>query len=127
MNTYLLAPLIQVLFSLVLIAIVLKGHARSSIHRLFSLCLLGLATWGIVIFAMRASPDIEHAYFWEKWLIPLSPFISVLFYHFSVRYTATEVRRRLLPLPFRRVANGCLIIGRIRSIARIKPNKRMGQ
>jgi signal transduction histidine kinase len=97
MNVYLLLPLVQALFSFALIAVVLKGHARSFINRLFSFFLLGLTLWGIVIFAMRLSPDIEHAYFYEKWLIPLGPFISVLFYHFSVRYTATKIRGWVLP------------------------------
>jgi signal transduction histidine kinase/ActR/RegA family two-component response regulator len=98
MTTYSLLPLIQALFCLVLIAIVLKGHLRSFTHRLFSLFLLGLAIWGIIIFTMRASPDIEHAYFWERWLIPVGPFISVLFYHFSIRYTTTKINRWLLPV-----------------------------
>jgi len=47
---------------------------------------------------MRASPDIEHAYSWEKWLIPLGPLISVLFYHFSVGYTATKIKGWVLPV-----------------------------
>jgi len=97
MNAYLLLPLIQVLLSLVLIAIVLKGHLRSFIHRLFTLYIVGTAIWGILIFAMRASPDIEHAYFWDRWLIPLACFSSVIFYHFAVRYTATKTKRGLLP------------------------------
>ena len=90
MTTYLLLPLIQTLFCLVLVAVVLRGHFRSFVHRLFCLFLLGLAIWGVVIFGMRASPDIENAYLWERALIPLGPFISVLFYHFSVRYTVTK-------------------------------------
>jgi len=97
MNAYLMLPLIQALFCLVLTAIVLKGHSRSFTHRLFSLFLLGLTIWGIIIFGMRASPDIEHAYSWEKWLIPAGPFVSVLFYHFSVRYIATKIKDWLLP------------------------------
>jgi signal transduction histidine kinase len=98
MNAYLLLPLIQAIFSLVLIAIVLKGHARSFTHRLFSTYLMCLAIWGILIFTMRASPDVEHAYSWERWLIPISPFMAVLIYHFSIRYTATRVKSWLLPL-----------------------------
>jgi signal transduction histidine kinase len=97
MNIYLVLPLAQTLFCLALMGIVLRGHFQSFTHRLFSLFLLGLAFWGIIIFAMRSSPDVEHAYFWEKWLIPLGPFISVLFYHFSIRYTAAKIRGWLLP------------------------------
>jgi len=96
MDAYLLLPLIQAFFSLVLIAVVLKGHIWSSTHRLFSLFLLGLAIWGIMIFGMRASPDIEHAYLWEKWLVTVAPFTSVFFYHFAIRYTITRINRWLI-------------------------------
>jgi signal transduction histidine kinase len=97
MNIHLLLPLIQTIFSLVLIFIVLKGHYRSFNHRLFAFYIVGTAIWGILIFAMRASPDVEHAYFWEKWLIPLGSLSSVIFYHFAIRYTATDTKRYLLP------------------------------
>ena len=97
MNAYLVLPLIQALFGLVLIGIVLKGHFRSFTHRLFSAYLLCLAIWGILIFTMRSSPDIEHAYFWERLLTPLSPFMAVLIYHFSIRYTTTKISGWLLP------------------------------
>jgi len=97
MTVYLLLPLLQTLFCLVLIVVVLKGHFRSLTHFLFSLFLLSLATWGGMILGMRASPDIEHAYSWERWLVIVAPFTSVLFYHFAIRYTATRVKYRLLP------------------------------
>jgi len=97
MTTYLLLPLIQALFCLVLTAIVLKGHLRSFNHRLFSAYLVCLAIWGIIIFGMRASPDVEHAYSWEKWLVVAAPFTSVLFYHFAIRYTATRIKSGLIP------------------------------
>ena len=96
MNAYLLLPLIQALFSLVLIAIVLKGHFRSFTHRLFSLFLLGLGIWAVIIFAMRFSPDTDHAYIWEKWLLPLAPITSVIFYHFAVRFTAPKIGKRFI-------------------------------
>ncbi len=97
MSAYLLLPLIQTVFCLGLVAIVLKGHFRSFVHRLFTLFLLGLALWGVVIFSMRASPDIEHALFWESWLPPLGLFTSVLFYHFAVRYTDIRIKGWLIP------------------------------
>ncbi len=97
MNHYLILPIVQTVFSLVLAAIVLKGHFRSFVHRLFSIDLLVLATWGLIIFGMRASPDIEHAYSWDRWLIPLAPLMSVLLYHFSVRYTFTKIKSWVIP------------------------------
>jgi signal transduction histidine kinase len=97
MNTYLLLPLVQALFCLVLILAVLKGHFRSFKHGLFSLFLLGLALWGIIIFGMRSSPDVKEAFIWDKQLLVLTPFISVVFYHFSVRYTGTKIKSWVLP------------------------------
>jgi len=96
-NTYLSLPLIQTIFCLALTAIVLKGHFRSFVHRLFSVFILWLAVWGIVIFGMRASPDTAHAYVWDKLLIPLAPLIPVTFYHFSVCYTGAIIKRWVLP------------------------------
>ncbi|MFP4642463.1 MAG: ATP-binding protein [Dehalococcoidia bacterium] len=98
MNTYLSLPLVQTVFCLGLMAIVLKGYSQRFTHRLFSLYLFCLAVWGVLIFAMRASPDVQHAYQWEKWLVVLGPFSAVVFYHFSVRYAAVSLRTWTLPL-----------------------------
>jgi len=97
MNAYLVLPLVQTVFCLVLAGIVLKGHHQSPTHRLFTLSLLELAIWGIVIFGMRASPNTEHAYTWERMIIPLTPLLPVILYHFSVRYTAMNIKRWLVP------------------------------
>jgi len=98
MSTHLLFPLLQVLFSLSLIVVVLRGNFRNITNRLFSLFLVGLAVWGALIFGMRASPDLQHAYYWENCLIPVAPFIGVVLYHFAVRYTLTQIRRWFVPL-----------------------------
>jgi len=90
-------PLVQAVFGLVLAAVVLRGHFRSLTHRLFSAYLLMLALWGVIIFGMRASPDLDHAYSWERWIIAQAPFGTVLFYHFSVCYTNTKIKRWLFP------------------------------
>lgn len=104
MSFYLALPLVQALFSLALMVVVLTRRFHSFVHRLFSLFLLGLAAWGVIIFCMRASPDIEHALFWERWLIPLGPAISVFFYHFSAWYAGINVKRWLLPVLYLFVA-----------------------
>ena len=99
MNTYLVLPLVQTFFCLALIFIVLREHYRSATHRLFSLFLFSLAVWGGFLFAMRASPDIESAWLWERWLIPpLAAFMAVIFFHFSVRYTGTIIKKQILPV-----------------------------
>lgn len=98
LTPYLLLPLIQALFSMALMVIVLREHRRSFVHRLFSLFLLALTFWGIGILGMRASPDIEHAYYWERYVLPVSCFMSVFFYHFTVSYTDTKISKWLLAL-----------------------------
>ncbi len=97
MITYLLPPLVQTVFSLILIFFVLKAGFRNLTQLLFSLYLFGLALWGIVIFNMRASPDVDQAFSWERWLMVITPLISVLLYHFSVRYGSFKIKNWLLP------------------------------
>jgi len=97
MNVYLLLPLVQTLFCIVLMTIVLKGHFRGFNHSLFSLFLLGLAIWGIIIFGMRSSPNVKEAFLWDKQLLILTPFMSVVFYHFSLRYTGAKIKSWVLP------------------------------
>ncbi len=96
MTVYLVLPLVQAFCCLALIAVVIREHYRSSTHRIFSLVLLSLAAWGLIIFGMRASPDVESALLWERWLVPLGALMVVLFYHFSVIYTSNRIRKRLI-------------------------------
>lgn len=97
MNTYLLLPLIQTLFCLVLLAVVLKGNLHKITHRLFASFLFGLAIWGIAIYGMRSSQSLAQALFWEKWLPTLGMFISVVFYHFAIRYNDVRIKRWIIP------------------------------
>jgi hypothetical protein len=96
-NWYLILPIVQGIFAAVLIVFVIRGHTRNPAHRMFSFYLLALAIWGGLIFAMRASPDIEHAYIWEKALMPMAPLSAVLFYHFTIRFTGTRIANWWLP------------------------------
>lgn len=97
MSSFLLMPLLQAGLSIVLIPIVLRKHLKSPVHRLFSLYLLALTFWGLLIYLMRSSPTIEEAYSWEKTIILLAPLASVLFCHFSVRLSDIEINRWLIP------------------------------
>jgi len=98
MNFYYFFPLFQTFFCLALVYVVLRSHYRSFTHRLFAADLLVLSGWGLVIFGMRISPDLEHAFHWEKWLVPLAPLMSVLGFHFAVRFTNTVLKRWILPI-----------------------------
>jgi len=93
MSAYLVLPLVQAFGCFILAIVVLKGRDP---NRLFSLFLLCLGLWGIIIFGMRSSPDIEHAFIWDRLVIPLSPFMSVVFYHFSARYTGMRIGKHAI-------------------------------
>jgi len=97
LSSFLLMPLLQAGLSLLLIPIVLRKHLKSSVHRLFSFYLLALTFWGLLIYLMRSSPTIEEAYSWEKIIILLAPLASVLFYHFSVRFSDININKWFIP------------------------------
>lgn len=96
MNAYLLLPLLLTLFCLVLVVMTIRGNTRSYVHRLFSFFLLTLGAWGVVIFGMRASSDLDSAYGWERWAVPLAALMSTLLYHFSVEFTVARVKPWIL-------------------------------
>jgi signal transduction histidine kinase len=98
MDPYYILPLVQTGFCTILAIVVLKGHFRSFVHRIFAIDMLVLAAYGGVIFSMRMSPDVEHALTWERFVVPLSSILSVLFYHFTVRFTGISIKKWLIPL-----------------------------
>jgi len=51
-----------------------------------------MALWGVFIFSMRSSPDVEHALMWDKLVAPLIFFVPALYYHFTVVYSGVSVR-----------------------------------
>ena len=52
--------------------------------------------YGILVFGMRASPDIEHALSWERAFSPVIFLAGVALYHFSVRYTFAKVKGKFI-------------------------------
>ena len=91
---YLSLPLVQAFSCIVLAAIVWRGRYP---NRLFSFLLICLGLWGVVVFGMRSSSNLEQAYVWDRMVIPLSPFMSTLFFHFSVRYTGLKIHKYVIP------------------------------
>ena len=97
MDSYVVLPLVQAFFSLALVPFIFKGHSKSLIHRLFLVYLLLMTLYGTLIFAMRSSPTLEQAFFWEKGVIALVPLMPVIFYHFTVSFTHVNTRKWVLP------------------------------
>jgi len=96
MNPYFFLPLLAFILNTSLVILVLLRDRRSFVHRIFSLFLISMALWGVTIFGMRASPDLEHALLWERAAIVMISSISVFFYHFSLAFTNTKPRRGFL-------------------------------
>ena len=84
---YLIPPLVVAAISVFLAILVLRKARKSLANRLFSLVLLSLALWGIFIFFMRASPDVEPALYWDRIVIPAGFAMFMFYYHFTCVYT----------------------------------------
>lgn len=91
-QTYFLLPLVLFLFSAFLLSLVLRSNWRRWDNRVFCLFLSAMALWGLTVFGMRTSPDLEAAFAWEKWLIAVIPIVTVLFYHFTLAFTRNKFR-----------------------------------
>ncbi|MBI4186140.1 MAG: GAF domain-containing protein [Chloroflexi bacterium] len=89
---YLVTPLAGVAISVILIVLVLRKGNRSLAQRVFALALLSLGVWAMLIFAMRASPDAEHALFWHRIVFPSGLTLFIFYYHFTSIYTRRTIK-----------------------------------
>jgi PAS domain S-box-containing protein len=87
---YLLPPLIVASASIVLIILVLLSARRAFAAWIFCALLLAVGLSGLLIFAMRSSPNIDEALPWDKAATILGLAIFVLYYHFTLIYTQTR-------------------------------------
>ncbi len=90
MNTYLLIPLIEVIFCLGLLIVLMVSGKRHIARRPFSVFLFFMTLWGFFIFMMRASPDMTSALLWEKFVFWAILSASLFFYRFTVSLTGTR-------------------------------------
>ena len=93
---YLMPPLAAFVTSIILIALVLRGARRSSSRSIFCGLLLSLGLWGLLLFGMRSSPDVDRALVWDKTLPVVYYFAFLLYYHFTLTYTNTSGQRPIL-------------------------------
>ena len=61
-------------------------------YRLFAVFLVGMGLWGLVIFALRISPDAEHVRTWAELVAPVGVLTSVTFLHFSFLHTRVRIK-----------------------------------
>ncbi|MCK4273544.1 MAG: HD domain-containing protein [Dehalococcoidales bacterium] len=90
MNTYLLIPLIEVIFCLGLLVVLMISGKRHIARRPFSVFLFFMTLWGFLIFMMRASPDMTDALLWEKFVFWAILSASLFFYRFTVSLTGAR-------------------------------------
>jgi len=95
--SYLVPPIVASVASFVLAAVVWYGSRRKSFsNQLFTGILLSVGVWGLLLLAMRASPDVQRAVFWDRALPVATLATFVLFYHFTLAYTDTRGKRGIL-------------------------------
>ena len=92
---YLGAPLFAFVFNIFLfIAVrIYGGVKRRGAQTAFSALLLSMALWGISIFAMRSSPNVEVANDWEYLVLASFAITSIVFFHFVLLYTNTRLKQ----------------------------------
>lgn len=90
MNTYLLIPLIEVIFCMGLLIVLMVSGKRHIARRPFSIFLFFMTLWGFFIFMMRASPDMTDALLWEKFVFWAILSASLFFYRFTVSLTGVR-------------------------------------
>lgn len=88
-------PLLLAVIGVPLLIFVLWKGERGPAKRYFSLLLCSYVLWGLVIFAMRRSPDVAHALPWDRAVIPIMCAAFVFYYQFSRTFHTTPIQRFL--------------------------------
>ena len=90
MNTYLIIPLIEVIFCLGLLILLIVSGKRHVARRPFGVFLFFMTLWGFFIFMMRASPDLTDALLWERLVFWAILSASLFFYRFTISLTGVR-------------------------------------
>ena len=105
MGSYLLLPIVEVVFSIALLVLLVISGLRHVARRPFSVFLIFMALWGFFIFMMRSSSNLFDAFFWEKLVLVAILSAPLFFYRFTISLTGAKQQKRILyPLYFLYVA-----------------------
>jgi len=105
MGSYLLLPIVEVVFSIALLVLLVISGLRHVARRPFSVFLIFMALWGFFIFLMRSSSNLFDAFFWEKLVLVAILSAPLFFYRFTISLTGAKQQKRILyPLYFLYVA-----------------------
>lgn len=83
---YLIPPLAAAILCGLLDVIALRAGVRNPTYRIFSLFLLALTLWAVLIYLMRVSPDTAHAMRWERLVLPVTLMSTPAFFVFAKSY-----------------------------------------
>jgi putative nucleotidyltransferase with HDIG domain len=96
LSTYLLLPIVAMIFCLALIIVLMVSGRRHIARRPFAFFLVFMAFWGFFIFMMRASTDMTAALLWEKLVFASILSASMFFYWFTIAFTGARPKKYFL-------------------------------
>jgi putative nucleotidyltransferase with HDIG domain len=96
LKTYLLIPLLEVIFSLALLVVLMISGRRHTARKPFLLFLVFLTLWGFFTFMTRFTVGTGAALVWEKLVFASIIITSMLFYWSTVLITGIRPRRNFL-------------------------------
>ena len=96
MSAYILIPLIEAVFCIVLLVLLRISGLRHVARRPFAFFLVFMGLWGFFIFMMRSSSNLQGAFFWEKFVFVAILSASLFFYRFTISFTSTRQRKEIL-------------------------------
>lgn len=96
MGSYLLLPIVEMVFSIALLVLLITSGLRHVARRPFSLFLIFMALWGFFIFMMRSSSNLSDAFLWEKPVLVAILSAPLFFYRFTISLTGAKQQKRML-------------------------------
>ena len=100
MTAYLVIPVMEVVFCLILLVLLVVRGKHHIARKPFFLFLFSMVLWGLFIYLMRREPDLVTALLWERLVFVAISSAAILFYTFTVSLTGARPRRWLHYLPY---------------------------
>ncbi len=95
--SYLLPPLVAFVLSVGLAVFIWRTRPKKDLSmKLFIGMLISMGVWGLVLFGMRTSPDVERALLWDRGMPAASLATFVFLYHFTHAYTNARGQRAII-------------------------------
>ncbi len=96
MSFYLTIPIVEVVFCLALLVLLIVRGRQHVAKIPFAIFLSFMALWGVFIFLMRYSPDLEKAAFWENFVFGSILSAAISFYVFTVSLTGAKLAKKII-------------------------------